>query len=55
MGISANVADLILEMSTAMNSGYMKPLEQRTAENSTPTSYESFVAEEFVPHFQDKS
>lgn len=55
MGISANVADLILEMSTAMNSGYMKPLEQRTAENSTPTSYESFVAEEFVPGYQDKS
>jgi uncharacterized protein YbjT (DUF2867 family) len=54
MGISANVADLILEMSTAMNSGYMKPLEQRTPENSTPTSYESFVAEEFVPRYQDK-
>ena len=54
MGISANVADLILEMSTAMNSGYLKPLEQRTAENSTPTSYESFVAEKFVPGYQDK-
>lgn len=55
MGISANVADLILEMSAAMNSGHMKPLEGRTAENSTPTSYESFVAEEFVPRYQGKS
>jgi len=30
MGISANVADLILEMAAALNSGYMKPLEERT-------------------------
>jgi uncharacterized protein YbjT (DUF2867 family) len=55
MGISANVADLILEMSAALNSGYMKPLEERTAENTTPTSFESFVAEEFVPLFQGKA
>src|SRR6267142_5221965 len=55
MGISANVADLILEMSAALNSGYMKPLEERTAENTTPTSFESFVAEGFVPLFQGKA
>ncbi|MGH9971192.1 MAG: NAD(P)H-binding protein [Pyrinomonadaceae bacterium] len=55
MGMSANIADLILEMSAALNSGYMKPLEPRTAENSTPTSYESFVAEEFVPRYRGKA
>jgi uncharacterized protein YbjT (DUF2867 family) len=55
MGMSANVADLILEMSTALNSGYVKPLEERSAENTTPTSYESFVAEEFVPLYRGKS
>ena len=55
MGISPNVADLILEMSTALNSGYMKPLEERTAQNTTSTSYESFVAEEFVPRYRGKS
>jgi len=55
MGISANVADLILEMSAALNSGYMKPLEERTAENTTPTSFESFAVEEFVPLFQGKA
>jgi uncharacterized protein YbjT (DUF2867 family) len=55
MGMSANVADLILEMSSALNSGYMKPLEERTAENTTPTSFESFVAEEFVPLYQGKA
>lgn len=54
MGMSANVADLILEMSAALNSGYMKPLEERTAENTTPTSFESFVSEEFVPLYRGK-
>jgi len=55
MGMSMNVADLILEMSAALNSGYMKPLEERTAQNTTSTSYESFVAEEFVPRYRGKS
>ena len=55
MGMSANVADLILEMSGALNSGYMKPLEERTGENTTSTSFESFVAEEFVPVYQGKA
>jgi uncharacterized protein YbjT (DUF2867 family) len=55
MGMSANVADLILEMSAALNSGVMKSLEERTAENSTPTSFETFVAEEFVPRYRGKA
>jgi uncharacterized protein YbjT (DUF2867 family) len=55
MGMSANVADLILEMSAALNSGHMTALEERTPENTTPTSFESFVAEEFVPLYQGKA
>jgi len=55
MGMSENVADLILEMSAALNSGYMEPLEKRTAENSTPTSFETFVAEEFLPLYRGKA
>lgn len=55
MGMSANVADLILEMSAALNSGHVKALEERTAENTTPTSYEQFVAEEFVPRYQGRA
>ncbi len=51
-GMSENMADLLLEMSAAMNSGYMRPLEQRSARNTTPTTYETFVAEEFVPLYQ---
>ena len=54
MGMSANVADLILEMSGALNSGEMKPLEERNSENTTPTSFEQFVADEFVPLYRGK-
>ena len=55
VGMSPNMANLILEMSTALNSGYMRALEKRSAQNTTPTSYETFVAEEFVPRYQGKS
>jgi uncharacterized protein YbjT (DUF2867 family) len=51
-GMSENLADLLLEMSAAMNSGYMRALEQRSVRNTTPTSYETFVAEEFVPLYR---
>ncbi len=52
MGMSAGIADLILEMVAAMNSGHMRALEPRTPENTTPTSYAKFVAEEFVPVYK---
>ena len=43
MGMSDQSARLILEMAAALNSGYMRALEPRTRENTTPTSYETFV------------
>ena len=52
MGMSANMADLLLEMSEALNSGYMRALEPRSAQNTTPTTIETFVAEVFVPAFR---
>jgi len=55
MGMSLNVANLILEMAGALNSGHMRQLEKRSEENTTPTSFESFVAEEFVPRYRGKS
>jgi uncharacterized protein YbjT (DUF2867 family) len=55
MGMSANMGDLLLEMAEALNSGHMVALERRSAENTTPTSIETFVAEEFVPRFQGKA
>jgi len=54
LGISLNFTNLILEMATALNSGHMKALEKRSARNTTPTSYETFVKEEFVPRYQAK-
>jgi uncharacterized protein YbjT (DUF2867 family) len=55
MGMSANVAGLILEMSAALNSGHMKSLEERNEQNTTPTSFESFVEQEFVPAYRGKA
>ncbi|MGA2960793.1 MAG: NAD(P)H-binding protein [Candidatus Korobacteraceae bacterium] len=54
MGMSPNMADLLLEMCDALNSGYMRALEPRSARNTTPTSYETFVAKEFVPRCQKR-
>jgi uncharacterized protein YbjT (DUF2867 family) len=54
-GMSSNMSDLILEMSEALNSGYMAPLEARSARNTTPTTFEAFVAEEFVPRLKGKA
>jgi uncharacterized protein YbjT (DUF2867 family) len=54
MGASKSTAELMLEMTDALNGGHMAALEKRTAENSTPTSYEAFVKEEFAPRFLGK-
>jgi uncharacterized protein YbjT (DUF2867 family) len=55
VGMSSNMADLLLEMSESLNSGYMVPLEPRSARNTTSTSIETFVAEQFLPRFTAKS
>jgi len=55
MGISRNMAELICEMSAAMNSGYMKALEPRSAKNTTPTTFETFVQETFLPAFKGQA
>lgn len=55
MGMSGQVAGLILEMAAALNSGYMRALEPRTSQNTTPTSLETFVAEEFVPAYRQQA
>jgi uncharacterized protein YbjT (DUF2867 family) len=54
MGMSESTADLMLEMTDAINAGHMAALEKRSAENTTPTSYETFVKAEFVPRFLGK-
>lgn len=55
MGMSANMADLLLEMSASLNSGVMRALEKRSRENTTATSFETFVAETFMPQYNGQS
>jgi len=55
MGMSDQSARLLLEMTAALNSGSMRALETRTRENTTPTSYETFVAETFVPAYHQQA
>jgi len=55
LGMSASMVDLLLEMSAALNSGYMRALEKRSPQNTTPTSFETFVANEFVPRYRGQS
>jgi uncharacterized protein YbjT (DUF2867 family) len=52
MGMSSNMADLLLELADAQNSGHLKALEPRSAKNTTPTTLETFVAEVFAPAYQ---
>ena len=55
MGMSDQFARLLLEMIAAVNSGYMRALEPRTPQNTTPTTYETFVADTFVPSYQQQA
>jgi len=55
MGASQSIAKLFMEMTEALNEGHVRALEPRSARNSTPTSFEQFAAEEFVPAYQGKS
>jgi len=55
MGMSSNMADLLLEMADALNSGHMKMLEPRSPANTTPTSLETFVAEVFLPAYRGRA
>lgn len=55
MGMSSNMADLLLEMSDALNSGYMKPRETRSPRNTTPTTVETFITDTFVPAYRGKA
>ncbi|MGA3105189.1 MAG: NmrA family NAD(P)-binding protein [Terriglobales bacterium] len=55
IGMSEDMAGLILEMAGAINSGHMRALEPRTASNTTPTRFETFVTETFLPAYQQQA
>jgi uncharacterized protein YbjT (DUF2867 family) len=55
MGMSKSVASLMAEMVDAQNAGHIRALEPRSARNTTSTSFEQFVAENFVPAYRAAS
>jgi uncharacterized protein YbjT (DUF2867 family) len=54
-GMPGNLADLLGELAAALDSGHVRALESRSAQNTTVTSYETFVSEEFVPRYKGKA
>jgi uncharacterized protein YbjT (DUF2867 family) len=55
MGMSDQFARLLLEMIGALNSGHMRALEPRASQNTTPTTFETFVADSFVPAYRHQA
>jgi uncharacterized protein YbjT (DUF2867 family) len=55
MGIPPKSAALFIEMYKAINAGVVAPQEPRSPENTTPTSFEKFVQDVFVPAYHGKA
>ncbi|HEY4838094.1 MAG TPA: hypothetical protein VIH72_05780, partial [Candidatus Acidoferrales bacterium] len=53
-GFSPKKAAVYIDMFKAVNDGVLVPLELRSPENSTPTSFEKFVQDTFVPMYRGK-
>lgn len=51
-GLSADMSRLYIEMTRAFNDGRIFGTVKRTTENTTPTSFEEFCDEVFVPAFR---
>jgi hypothetical protein len=48
-------AAVYIEMFAAINAGLLAAQEQRSTENSTPTSFEKFVRDVFVAAYHGKA
>lgn len=55
MGIQPKTASQFIEMYKAINEGVVAAQESRSPENTTPTSFEKFVQDVFVPAYQGKA
>jgi uncharacterized protein YbjT (DUF2867 family) len=55
MGFSPQKAAVYIEMFTAVNSGVLAAQEPRSPENTTPTSFETFVQDVFAPAYHGKA
>jgi len=54
MGMSRKKAAVYIEMFKAINAGVLAALEPRSRENTTPTSFETFVQDVFAPAYHGK-
>jgi len=54
-GFSPKKAGVYIEMFQAINEGVLAPLEPRSPENTTPTSFETFVQDVFAPAYHGKA
>jgi uncharacterized protein YbjT (DUF2867 family) len=52
MGVPPKAAAQYVEMYKAINAGVLIPLEPRSPENSSPTSFEQFVQDVFAPAYR---
>ena len=55
MGMTPKKAAVYIEMFKAINAGVLGAQEPRSRENSTPTSFERFVQDVFVPAYHGKA
>jgi hypothetical protein len=55
LGVPPKGAAMYIEMYKAINAGILVPLEPRSPENTTPTSFEQFVQDVFAPAYHGKA
>jgi len=55
IGFSPKKAAVYIEMFQAINAGVLAAQEPRTPENSTPSSFEKFVQDVFLPAYHTKA
>ena len=55
LGVPPKGAAMYIEMYKAINAGVLVPLEPRSPENTTPTSFERFVQDVFVATYRGKA
>jgi uncharacterized protein YbjT (DUF2867 family) len=55
MGFSPKKAAVYIELFTAINTGILAAQEPRSQQNTTPTSFETFVQDVFVPAYHGKA
>lgn len=54
-GYSEHIIELVLETTRALNTKHIRMLEQRSFENTTSTSFETFINEVFIPQYEKEA